>query len=149
MEIWTFDMDSEKVRIKIAARLLLAQQFQRGAHLLMRFGHHGGEHRSDAVLAVEPQRDVVALRIGGDEIVRKRAVVVEIQQARREDQSLAVDRFRRRRNVARRFGNPDRGNCSIHCQQRAVGDKIRKREPAIFEKQAGRWFGLHRESLIQ
>ena len=62
---------------------------------------------------MEPQCHLVAVRVGGDEIVRKGAMVMDVDEAGRENEVLTIDLLGSNRHVTRRFGYPNGGDRAV------------------------------------
>ena len=138
MEIRAFDMDAPKIGLKLPRRVLLRQRFKRSGHLFVRFCHDRGEHGSDAVLQMETEGDVVPFGIGCDEVMRFAAVVVNIDQARSENEALAIDLADIRGQLRGRFGNPDGGDAITLGKKRPFREKIWKGKAHIVKEERGR-----------
>src|SRR5438034_5258872 len=52
MKVRALNVNANKVRRQLARSVLVAQQLERGAHLLVRFRHYRRQHRGNALLAM-------------------------------------------------------------------------------------------------
>ena len=133
MEIGPFDMNPEEIRLKRLFPRLLAEQGKGRAHLLVCFSHHRGEHRSDAIFQVKPQRDIIPFRVRAHEIVRLASVIMNVNQPRSENPALAINHARRCWDITEILADRNRGDLSSLGEQGALSKEIRKSEPRILK----------------
>src|SRR5687768_10195008 len=95
---------------------------------------------------MEPERDIIPIGISANKVMCLPAVIVNIDQPRRQNESLAVDPAHIGREMRWFLRNPDCCDAISLGEQGAFHEEVRERKPDVVEEKGSSVSMRHKES---